>query len=669
MNAKGGEGLPPPSRALFMQEVYMKLFNFIRKERDLREETEEGGSKKRELSGFWKKYTYIVGLIMALFHIYVLVFAPIAHWNLYSIHILFGFLLVFPLYCGSKRSRKIVPWYDIILLLLGIFSVSYCLAEARGMAYRMGAAPTTLDLIAIGIIIVLLLEGTRRIYGFILPAIAVFFLIYCLIGNHIPGVLGHRGYSLSKTISYMLGYEAIFGSPMNASATIVFLFIVFGAFLTMSGAGPFFIDMAMSIAGGKRGGPAKVAVISSALFGTVSGNSVANVVSTGAFTIPLMKSVGYKSKFAAAVEATASSGGQIMPPILGSAAFIMAELVGIPYSEIMMASIIPALLYFYTVFLMVDIEAAKNGLIGMEKDKLPEKKYVLCHLYMLLPLVVLTVVLTVMGQSPIRAAAWGIITCIVIRIIRTRELKPELLRLILDTLSEGARSACGMICACGTAGIVVGVLNMTGAGIKFTSFVFDIANGRLLLALLLTMLASLILGMGLPTSASYIICAAVAAPALIRMGLAPLQAHMFVFYFACISAITPPVAMAAYAGASISGAKPMEVGFTACKLGICAFIVPFMFCYAPSLLWIGSPGEIILTIITSLVGATLLAYGLQRYAGFINTALGTISAAVLIAFSILLIIPGTLTDVIGIAGSVIVLLFVFFGKKKATDDI
>lgn len=646
----------------------MKLFNFIRKERDLSEEVEEGGSKKRELSGFWKKYVYVVGLVMALFHIYVLVFAPIAHWNLYSIHILFGFLLVFPLYRSSTGSKGTVPWYDVILLILGVFAAGYCLVEARGMAYRMGAAPTTLDLVAIGIIIALLLEGTRRIYGMLLPSIALLFLIYCLIGNHIPGVLGHRGYSLSKTISYMLGYEAIFGSPMNASATIVFLFIVFGAFLTMSGAGPFFIDMAMSIAGGKRGGPAKVAVISSALFGTVSGNSVANVVSTGAFTIPLMKSVGYKSKFAAAVEATASSGGQIMPPILGSAAFIMAELVGIPYSEIMMASIIPALLYFYTVFLMVDIEAAKNGLVGMEKQKLPERKYVLRHLYMLLPLMVLTTVLTVMGQSPIRAAAWGIITCIIIYIIRTQELKPALMKLILDTLSEGARSACSMICACGTAGIVVGVLNMTGAGIKFTSFVFDIANGRLLLALLLTMLASLILGMGLPTSASYIICAAVAAPALIRMGLEPLQAHMFVFYFACISAITPPVAMAAYAGASISGAKPMEVGFTACKLGICAFIVPFMFCYAPSLLWIGTIGEIMLTIVTSLIGATLLAYGLQRYAGILNTSLGVMPAVILIVFSLLLIIPGVMTDVVGISGSLLVFLFVYFRKKKSGDE-
>lgn len=489
-------------------------------------------------------------------------------------------------------------------MLLGIAAVIYCIVSERGMSYRMGSNPTMYDLIAIGIILILLLEGTRRIYGAILPVIAIIFLLYCYFGKYFSGGLGHIGYSWKKTISYMLGYEAVFGSPMNASATMVFLFMVFGAFLTFSGAGQFFIDLAMSIAGSKRGGPAKVAVISSALFGTVSGNSVANVASTGAFTIPLMKSVGYKSKFAGAVEATASSGGQIMPPILGSAAFIMAELLGVPYSEIMLAAIIPALLYFFTVLLMVDIEAAKNDLKGVDKEKLPKRSYVLKNMYMLAPLVVLTVVLTVLNQSPIRAASWGVLACVVIFVIKNKKLN---FKMILDAMADGAKAACGMICACGTAGIVVGVLNMTGAGIKFASFVVEIAGGNLLIALILTMLASLVLGMGLPTSASYIICAAVAAPALIDMGLMPLQAHMFVFYFACISAITPPVAMAAYAGATISGAKPMEVGFTACKLGICAFIVPFMFCYAPTLLWKGAALDIVVTIITALLGATMLA--------------------------------------------------------------
>ena len=623
-------------------------------------ELEEGGSKKRELTGFWKKYVYVLGIIAVLFHFYVLVIHPISYWRLYLMHILFGMLLVYAIYKPGKKFKDTVPWYDVLLMLAGIGTVIYCITAERGMAYRMGSNPTTADLIAIGIILLLLLEGTRRIYGMILPTVAIVFLLYCHFGQYFSGGLGHSGYSWKKTISYMLGYEAVFGSPMNASATMVFLFMVFGAFLTFSGAGPFFIDLAMSLAGSKRGGPAKVAVISSALFGTVSGNSVANVVSTGAFTIPLMKSVGYKSKFAAAVEATASSGGQIMPPILGSAAFIMAELIGAPYSEIMLASIIPALLYFFTVFLMVDIEAAKNNLTGVAKEELPKRKYVLQNLYMLLPLVVLTLVMTVLNQSAIRAASWGILSCIIVYIIKNRKFS---FKEIMDAMADGAKSACGMICACGTAGIVVGVLNMTGAGIKFASFVVEVANGHLLVALILTMIASLILGMGLPTSASYIICAAVAAPALIDMGLTAIQAHMFVFYFACISAITPPVAMAAYAGATISGSKPMEVGFTACKLGICAFIVPFMFCYAPTLLWKGAAGDIIVTIITALIGATMLSYGLQRYAGCFSLPLGIIPACILIASALLMIIPGTVTDLIGIAGACVVLIPLFLKKR------
>ena len=623
-------------------------------------ELEEGGSKKRELTGFWKKYVYVLGIIAVLFHFYVLVIHPISYWRLYLMHILFGMLLVYAIYKPGKKFKDTVPWYDVLLMIAGIGTVIYCITAERGMAYRMGSNPTTADLIAIGIILLLLLEGTRRIYGMILPTVAIVFLLYCHFGQYFSGGLGHSGYSWKKTISYMLGYEAVFGSPMNASATMVFLFMVFGAFLTFSGAGPFFIDLAMSLAGSKRGGPAKVAVISSALFGTVSGNSVANVVSTGAFTIPLMKSVGYKPKFAAAVEATASSGGQIMPPILGSAAFIMAELIGAPYSEIMLASIIPALLYFFTVFLMVDIEAAKNNLTGVAKEELPKRKYVLQNLYMLLPLVVLTLVMTVLNQSAIRAASWGILSCIIVYIIKNRKFS---LKEILDAMADGAKSACGMICACGTAGIVVGVLNMTGAGIKFASFVVEVANGHLLVALLLTMIASLILGMGLPTSASYIICAAVAAPALIDMGLTAIQAHMFVFYFACISAITPPVAMAAYAGATISGSKPMEVGFTACKLGICAFIVPFMFCYAPTLLWKGAAGDIIVTIITALIGATMLSYGLQRYAGCFSLPLGIIPSCILIASALLMIIPGTVTDLIGVAGACVVLIPLFLKKR------
>lgn len=620
------------------------------------------GEEKRELKGFWGYYVFWIGVAMVLFHIYALAIFPLTHWNLYCLHILFAMLMVFPLYRASTGSAKTsVPWYDILLMLIGTFAFSYCLISREGMAYRMGSIPSSMDILCIGIIMLLLLEGTRRIYGIILPIIAVIFLLYANLGGHISGPMGHRGYSWVKTISYMLSYEAIFSTPLNASATMVFLFVVFGAFLSMSGAGPYFIDLAMSLAGGKRGGPAKVATISSALFGTVSGNSVANVVSTGAFTIPLMKSVGYDSEFAGAVEATSSSGGQIMPPLLGSAAFIMAQIIGVPYSEIIKAAIIPALLYFYTVFIMVDLEAAKNNLVGIEKDKLPTKKYVMLNLYMLLPLIVLTVMLTILAKSPIRAALGGIISAIVVYVIKNKRLD---IPLIIKTMSKGAESACGMIFACGTAGIVIGVLNMTGAGIRFASLVFSLSGGRLILGLFLTMIASIILGMGLPTSASYVICAAVAAPALIEMGLTHMQAHMFIFYFACMSAITPPVAMAAYAAASISGAKPMNVGFTACKLGICAFIVPYIFCYAPSLLWVGSAFKILTTIITAIIGASLLAYGLQRYVAPFNMKLDVFESSLFVLFALMSIVPNAITEIIGIAGGALLFLKLHLRKKR-----
>lgn len=626
------------------------------------ERLDEEASKKRTLTGFWKNYVWFIGLAMALFHIWALVISPVTYWILYLMHILFALLLIFPIYNATKRKdRKVPAWYDLVFMIAAVGAVIYCIANTEGMSYRMGAAPTMGDLVAISIILICLLEGTRRIYGPILPIIALIFFLYCFFGKYINGPLGHRGYTLQKTISYMLSYEAVFGSPINASATIVILFMLFGAFLAMSGAGPYFIDLAMRIAGSKRGGPAKVAVISSALFGTVSGNSTANVVSTGSFTIPMMKSIGYNPTFAGAVEATASSGGQIMPPILGSAAFIMAELISEPYSEIMKASIIPALLYFFTVFISVDIEAAKRGLVGLPKEKLPKTKYVVDNLYMLLPLVVLTLVLTVLNQSSIRSAIWGIVACLVVHVIKTHKFS---FKQVLDALSSGATSACGLIVACGTAGIVVGVLSMTGVGIKFTSFVFDIANGRLFIALVMTMLASLVLGMGLPTSASYIICAAVAAPALIEMGLQPIQAHLFVFYFACISAITPPVALAAYAGASIAGAKPMNVGFAACKLGICAFIVPFLFCYQPSLLWQGAATEIIGVIISALIGAVMLSYGLERYVPRFHTSLPIWAAVIMCGFSIFLLIPGMVTDLIGLAGCALILAYAWFKSKK-----
>lgn len=611
------------------------------------------GRPKRELEGIWKTAIYLFGVIMSLFHIYALAIAPMTRWHLYSMHILFGLVMTLSMYCATKKAKKsTIPWYDLLMIFAAVISVLYLILDAEAMAYRIGSTPNIGDLIVSGVIVLLILECTRRTSGNILPMIAIAFLLYSYFGKYIPGPLGHRGYRIAKTLSYMLSYDAIFSTPLSASATMVILFIIFGAFLAMSGSGQFFIDMAMSFTGSKRGGPAKVAVIASALFGTVSGNSVANVVSTGAFTIPMMKSTGYRSTFAAAVESTASTGGQLTPPILGSAAFIMAQLIGLPYKTIMLASIIPALLYFFTVFMMVDLEAIKNNLVGIASEKLPLKKKVLKEVYLLLPLAILIYMLSVVNASPIKSAMYAIGSTIVVYVIHCKRLN---IRAIFDALSAGAASSCSLIASCATAGIVIGVLNMTGAGVKFASVIVSMSSGILYLALFLTMIASLLLGMGLPTTASYIICAAVAAPALIKLGLTNLQAHMFVFYFACVSAITPPVALAAYAAASIAKARPMQVAVTACKIGISAFIVPYMFCYAPSLLAQGDLSRVIITVVTAMVGCTMLSFGLQRQASIPLMPLYWPISIVLVVFSLFLLFPGSSSDIIGFIGSFITL--------------
>jgi len=623
---------------------------------------EEDGASKRALTGGWEKFIFFFALAMALFHIYALVLSSTTAWYLYCVHVGAGAVMTFALYRGSKKSPLDRPsGVDIVLMVLIALAFAYMCIEMNTLVYRIGVNPTTADLIVAIIVIVCVLEITRRTCGNILPLIALIFLAYAKFGHLLPGSLGHRLYSWEKVLSFQLGTDALFSSSVQASATYVFLFLLFGAYLQESGCGEFFIHFSNAVAGASRGGPAKVAVISSALFGTVSGNSVANVVTTGAFTIPLMKSIGYKPRFAAAVEATSSTGGQIMPPILGSAAFIMSALIGEPYKNVMLGAVIPAVLYFYTVFMMVDLEAAKSGLHGMSKDELPKLRNIAKDAYLLLPLVVVIVTLTVFNVSPIRAAVWGSLTAVATTWVK-KENRMGIKR-FFSTMSSGARSACSLVASTATAGMVVGVLNMTGAGLKLAGGIVSLSGGHLFPALLMTMVACVIMGMGLPTTASYLICVSVAAPALIDLGVPTLAAHMFVFYFACLSAITPPVALAAFAGATIAKAKPMSVALTACKLGIAAFIVPFMFAYAPQLIMVGTVGQIIQAFITSLIGVTAISFGLQRYA--LKYSLTTIEGIVFIAAALFLMYPGTTTDVIGLALCAAAALLIVFRNKIA----
>jgi len=622
-------------------------------------EIQENSSSKKVLGGIQLKLFTLIAVFMSVFHLFVLGFYPITPWILYTVHLGLGAILVIMLYPMRKSAHNssFTTIMDYILILLVLFAGSYLIIEMDQLVYRIGVAPTPLDLVVSLILIVTVLEITRRTTGLILPILAFVFILYAHYGKYIPGDLGHRGYDWDRILSYLNSMDAIFSVPIGASATFVFLFILFGSFLGMTGGSKFFIDFAIGATGGKRGGPAKAAVVSSALFGSVSGNSVANVVSTGVFTIPLMKKIGYPSRYAGAVESVASTGGQIMPPILGSAAFIMAQLLGTSYLNIVYASIVPALLYFVTVIIMIDLQAAKLGIKGLPKNELPNLKNVLMkegHLF--IPLFVLIFTMTVLNTSPIKAAIWAIASTIIVSFIKkhTRMTFSKLIKCLVD----GAQSALGMIAACATAGLVIGVLNLTGAGLKFASLILSIAGDNLALALIMTMCATIILGMGLPTTAAYLITAAVVAPALIQMGVSPLAAHMFVFYFACLSAFTPPVALAAYAAAGIADAKPMQVALTSMKIGIVAFIIPFVFVYGPAILLQGTPTQIIVSTVTALIGAFVLACGVEGW--FIGKRANFIVRIFLISAALTLIIPGIITDAIGlglIVGGVFIQLF------------
>ena len=477
-----------------------------------------------------------------------------------------------------------------------------------------------------------------------LPLMAVVFVLYALVGPYLPGPLAHRGIAPETLIDQMyLVTEGIFGIPLGVSATYIILFIIFGAFLERSGVGEFFIQLANAIAGGARGGPAKVAVVSSAMFGSISGSAVANVVTTGAFTIPLMKRVGYRPHFAGAVEAAASTGGQIMPPVMGAAAFVMAEFMGIPYLEVCKHALIPALLYFVAVLASVHFEALRTGLRGLPKEELPPLgRTLLRGGHMLLPVVII-VGLLIMGYTPMYAAIVATASTVVLSWLRKETRMGP--RAIWDALERGAVNTLTAASACACAGIIIGVVALTGLGLKFTSVVLAVAAGNLLPALFLTMIAGLVLGMGLPTTPAYIVMAALLIPALMSMGVNMVAAHMFAFYFAIISAITPPVALASYAGAGVAKADSWQTGIAAVKLGATAYIVPFMVAFSPALLLIGSPDETIRSVLTAIIGVVCLAGGLQRY---LLTRANLVEALLLLAAAFTLIDPNLMTDVVGL---------------------
>ena len=535
-------------------------------------------SDKRELTGIWDFIVKAICIAFAAFQIYTATFGILDAHLQRSIHLAFGFILIFLLYPTCRSwSRTSMNWFDVLLGIAGVVCALYIVVFYKELVLRAGLNTQT-DFIVGLIGTILVLEASRRVVGWPMVTVAIMFLIYAMIGPYIPGLLAHRGVGLEELVGHLyFTTEGIFGIPMGVSSTFIYLFILFGAYLEVTGLGKFFVDIANAVAGWASGGPAKVAVISSALEGTVSGSSVANVVGSGSFTIPMMKKLGYSKEFAGAVEASASTGGQIMPPVMGAAAFLMAEFVGVPYVDVAKAAAIPALLYYMGVWLGVHFEAKRCGLRGIPFNELPKWKTLLMEKgHLSIPLIVI-IYLLVSGFTPMRAALSATVLAILSSCLRksTRISFQD----VVNGLINGSKGVLGVLIACATAGIIIGVVTKTGVGLKMGTALLDLAGGQLLPAMFFTMLTSLILGMGVPTTANYVITSTIAAPALIQLGVPVLAAHMFAFYFGIIADVTPPVALAAYAGAGISGGNPMKTGIIAAKLSIAAFLIPYVFVY------------------------------------------------------------------------------------------
>ncbi len=594
-----------------------------------------------------KRIVALIAVSMTLFHIYGLIISIVDPTIFYMWHWGFGLTLIFLMYPGrQKEDRRTIPWYDMLAAAMVAAITIYVVANSTKYLYRcMINAPSPLDLLFGTLAILLTLEAARRTIGKGLPVVAIVLIIYAFAGNYLPGFIANKGYGFSRVISYLFSMEGLFGTAMKMSATNVFLMVLFGSFLTFSGTGDIFMRLAIALAGGKRGGPAKVSVVSSGLFGSISGSAVANVVSTGTLTIPLMKRVGYKPEFAAAVEAVASTGGQIMPPVMGTGAFLMAEMLNIPYSTICLAAIIPALLYYFSVFISIDLEAAKSNLQGMDQSEIENPVSVLKEGWLLIiPIFILIYFIAIRQLSISRSAIYSIISCVLCSWF-TKDHRMGF-KEILKTCEIGAYRTLTIISAVGCAGLAIGIVMLTGVGVKFTLLVSLLAGTNLFLALLFTALSSIVLGMGLPTVAAYIICATIMVSGLTGLGIQPIAAHMFIFYYAILSMLTPPVALAAYTAAGISGSNPTRVGWLSVRLGMVAFVLPFIFIYGPALLFVGTGAEIAIACATSVIG--IYCFTVALYGWHAGSALKPGLRGLLLATGLCMTIPGTLTDLAGI---------------------
>ena len=605
--------------------------------------------------GVMAKIVSAIAITFSIFQLYTATFGVLDAQMQRAVHLGFGLALVYLLYPTRKSwSRYKVHPFDVLLSILGAAAPAYIVFEYQHLVLRSGTV-SGVDL-AVGLLgILLVIEATRRIVGLPMVCVVLAFLIYAFAGPYMPGVLAHRGLTIEQLVGHLyFTTEGIFGIPLGVSSTFIFLFILFGAYLESTGLGKFFIDLANAIAGWASGGPAKVAVLSSGLMGTVSGSSVANVVGTGSLTIPMMKKLGYHKDFAGAVEAAASTGGQLMPPVMGAAAFLMAEFVGVPYIDIVKAAIVPAFLYFAGIWLGVHFEAKRGNLKGIPRSQLPKIGTILKERgHLALPLIVI-VYLLVSGYTPMRAALVAIVLSILCSALRkSTRMKPiEIVR--------------GLV-ACAAAGIIIGVVTKTGVGLKLASGLLDLSGGLLLPTMFFTMITAIVLGMGVPTTANYVITSTIAAPALVQMGVPVLCAHMFVFYFGIIADVTPPVALAAFAGSGIAGGNPLRTGINASKLAIAAFIIPYMFVLSPVLLMLeGTMLDLFMTTLTALIGMVALSSALI---GYLADNCSLLERLVLVAGGLMMIKPGFMTDIAGFALFAVILILQLKRRKSAAQAL
>lgn len=613
------------------------------------------------------KFVYWVSIIISLYHLVTSYIGSPATLKHRSLHVSMMLSLAFLLYpINNKASRSKLPFYDVILTILSLCTTLYIWVDYPNIIARAGVI-NTLDLIVGTLLVLLVLEASRRILGMPLTILSIIFIFYGLFGRNIPGIFSHRGYDWSSLVNqFFISTDGIYGTSVGVASSYIFLFILFGEVMNKSGMGEFFNDISLALAGSGKGGPAKVAVIASGFLGSINGSAIANVVTTGAFTIPLMKKTGYSEDFAGAVEATASVGGQLLPPIMGAAAFIMAEMIGIKYSQIIIYASIPALLYYAGIVIQVHLRALKRDLVGLPKEQLPKVSDVMKDKgHLLIPIIFLLGMLFFSERTVVYSAFLTIIITVLVSLLKknTRMSFQD----ILDSLANGAKATVSVAIACAVVGIIIAVTSITGFGLNMANAIILLGGTSLLATLVFTMVTCMILGMGLPSIPAYLITATIAAPALVKLGVPVVAAHLFVFYFAMFANLTPPVALAAFAAAGISGGDPMKTGFSSVKLALAGFIIPYMFVFNTDLLLLDTTFWVaIRVIITSLVGVTMIGVAIE---GYLRKEVPMLLRIASFIGALMLITSNIQQDLIGVTILVVLLVQQFYNKKTRSASL